>query len=530
MLQRGVTRGMALRWDNVRVEPATAAAGTAGAYARIQGLIADGRCVVLDGGTGDGAAAACRKRPPSSTSGCGATSALIGGPDDGARACTASYVELGCDVISTNTWGLPTAVRHDGPQAMGQRPAGALDGRRPPRPRPRARGGRPGRARDRTAPWPSASTGTWTRPRARRRSSCSRACSRRSRPTSSCSRRSRWCGIRPTTPCGACWRRACRCGSASAAAGTASAVCSASTGAAPRATRSGARRGASRSWARARCSSTACRPDHVDRHAALAARLHRPAAGRVPQPRLLRMRLALRGGVAELALAWRDEGAQIVGGCCGVGPDHIARAREALAGTSGRGRTTLPTASWSPRPAALRNPGPQRPAGRTSTGATCFPSPFPTWPASRASSCPHRAASCVWKHLFQHDVGRDLRCLDVGCGTGLAQRPARPERGDPRARDRPRPPGGGQHPGERLPERGGRASERGRRRPVSLGARRTLRADRGQPLPDAGRPVRAGDHAPPARLLGPQPDRPPDQQSCPRRSRLEAWPTSCSCR
>ena len=28
---------------------------------------------------------------------------------------------------------------------------------------------------------------------------------------------------------------------------------------------------------------------------------------------------------AELALAWRDEGAQIVGGCCGVGPDHIAR-------------------------------------------------------------------------------------------------------------------------------------------------------------------------------------------------------------
>ena len=37
---------------------------------------------------------------------------------------------------------------------------------------------------------------------------------------------------------------------------------------------------------------------------------------------------------AELALRWRAEGAQIVGGCCGVGPEHIAAARERLAGTS----------------------------------------------------------------------------------------------------------------------------------------------------------------------------------------------------
>ena len=36
---------------------------------------------------------------------------------------------------------------------------------------------------------------------------------------------------------------------------------------------------------------------------------------------------------AEEALRWRAEGAQIVGGCCGVGPDHIAAARTALDGT-----------------------------------------------------------------------------------------------------------------------------------------------------------------------------------------------------
>ena len=36
---------------------------------------------------------------------------------------------------------------------------------------------------------------------------------------------------------------------------------------------------------------------------------------------------------ARTALRWREEGAQIIGGCCGVGPGQIALAREALAGT-----------------------------------------------------------------------------------------------------------------------------------------------------------------------------------------------------
>jgi homocysteine S-methyltransferase len=36
---------------------------------------------------------------------------------------------------------------------------------------------------------------------------------------------------------------------------------------------------------------------------------------------------------ARMAMQWREEGAQIIGGCCGVGPGQIAVAREALAGT-----------------------------------------------------------------------------------------------------------------------------------------------------------------------------------------------------
>ena len=47
---------------------------------------------------------------------------------------------------------------------------------------------------------------------------------------------------------------------------------------------------------------------------------------------------------AELALDWRAEGAQIVGGCCGTTPEHVAEAARALAGTKpGRERPTVGT-------------------------------------------------------------------------------------------------------------------------------------------------------------------------------------------
>jgi homocysteine S-methyltransferase len=34
---------------------------------------------------------------------------------------------------------------------------------------------------------------------------------------------------------------------------------------------------------------------------------------------------------AELALGWREEGAQIIGGCCGTTPEHVRALRAALA-------------------------------------------------------------------------------------------------------------------------------------------------------------------------------------------------------
>ena len=40
--------------------------------------------------------------------------------------------------------------------------------------------------------------------------------------------------------------------------------------------------------------------------------------------------------LAETALAWIDNGARMVGGCCGLGPEHIAALRRALSQVSKR--------------------------------------------------------------------------------------------------------------------------------------------------------------------------------------------------
>ena len=48
---------------------------------------------------------------------------------------------------------------------------------------------------------------------------------------------------------------------------------------------------------------------------------------------------------ADLAAAWRQEGAQIVGGCCGVSPDHLVAARQRLAGTK-PGRPQPAASPW----------------------------------------------------------------------------------------------------------------------------------------------------------------------------------------
>nr|MBA3377176.1 homocysteine S-methyltransferase family protein [Actinomycetota bacterium] len=118
---------------------------------------------------------------------------------------------------------------------------------------------------------------------------------------------------------------------------------------------------------------------------------------------------------AELALAWRDEGAQIIGGCCGVTPEHIAALATAVADTKpGHKRPPLDERLLGRGP----EPEPAEP-WRDEQGRVVFPLPFPQLTIDEGVFVPTTGSYLVWKTLFDGSVGRDLACLDVGCGCGI---------------------------------------------------------------------------------------------------------------
>jgi hypothetical protein len=140
--------------------------------------------------------------------------------------------------------------------------------------------------------------------------------------------------------------------------------------------------------------------------------------------------LALDPGVggaeyAELALGWRDEGAQIVGGCCGT--RRRAHRRGARAPRPARSRATggAAAASAAAADAAAAAPPPSWADGR---GARLYPAAVPRPRRRPGVVRPRQASFMVWRHLFREGVGAHQRCLDVGCGTGHPRRAARAER------------------------------------------------------------------------------------------------------
>jgi S-methylmethionine-dependent homocysteine/selenocysteine methylase/SAM-dependent methyltransferase len=118
---------------------------------------------------------------------------------------------------------------------------------------------------------------------------------------------------------------------------------------------------------------------------------------------------------ARMAVRWRGEGAQLIGGCCGVGPEQIGAARAELADKP-RG---------APRPG---EGGPHELGGALvappepwvdAAGRPLYPLPFPDLATQGDVFAPSQASYLVWRHLFDRQVGRGGRCLDVGCGSGL---------------------------------------------------------------------------------------------------------------
>ncbi len=118
---------------------------------------------------------------------------------------------------------------------------------------------------------------------------------------------------------------------------------------------------------------------------------------------------------AELALAWREEGAQIMGGCCGVTAEHIAALARAVAGTKpGRKRPPLDERLFGDE----LDIQPAEP-WRDEKGRIVFPLPFPQLIVDDGVFVPTTGSYLVWKTLFDGELGRDQNCLDVGCGCGI---------------------------------------------------------------------------------------------------------------
>jgi release factor glutamine methyltransferase len=116
---------------------------------------------------------------------------------------------------------------------------------------------------------------------------------------------------------------------------------------------------------------------------------------------------------ARLALQWRQEGAQIVGGCCGVGPEHLAAAGSMLEGTVPGRRRPVRVDEHTERV------GRGLASWTDARGRAVFPLDFPDILVESGVLPPVQDDLLVWKQLYRDGSGSHQRCLDVGCGAGL---------------------------------------------------------------------------------------------------------------
>jgi S-methylmethionine-dependent homocysteine/selenocysteine methylase len=120
---------------------------------------------------------------------------------------------------------------------------------------------------------------------------------------------------------------------------------------------------------------------------------------------------------SEIALGWREEGAQIIGGCCGVGPAEIAAMASALKDIpKGNRRDGLQAEGTAPMPEKSIDASA---FWHDQMGRDLFPLPFPKISVDPGVFVPTQGSFLIWKYLFNSGIGKDSNCLDVGCGVGI---------------------------------------------------------------------------------------------------------------
>lgn len=122
----------------------------------------------------------------------------------------------------------------------------------------------------------------------------------------------------------------------------------------------------------------------------------------------------LPGEFAAQGRSWRAEGAQIIGGCCGVGPVEIAALVDALASTNESDVTAA-----AELPATLTTSAVVAQPWIDSRGRSLFPLPLPEIVVDPDVFIPTQGSYLAWKYLFNARIGADKRCIDVGCGAGI---------------------------------------------------------------------------------------------------------------
>ena len=388
-------------------------------YARLAQLIATDRCVLLDGAVGTELIEVGGQRPEVEEHLWGMT-AILDSPAE-VKAVHRRYVDVGCDVISTNTWGLPTALRDGGPQLWeSSGPVHWMDVARNGVRVARAAAAEAGRGDEVAVAF--SINGDVDTPDGRETIRLLTRAFEEERPdlilleTLSLVRSSTYATVEALLDSGLpVWLsfRRCRHG-----------VCGVygEHWGGPEGDAFGR---AARRFEEMGVGALAINcvpPDHVTGMLSWLRDFTDLPLGVYPNLGYLsaagwRDEASIGGPeYAELVLQWREEGAQIIGGCCGVGPEHLAAARAALQGTK-PGHARPAALADKSDPAALSSRSVTR--WTDARGRDMFPLDFPDITCEPGVFEPTQGSFLIWKFLYREGIGAHQRCVDIGCGTGL---------------------------------------------------------------------------------------------------------------